>query len=215
MTDTTLPGLLRKGVAASRPAANAVGGGTIYSATDTGAITQSDGVSTWSTYATITGSGAPTTADYLVGTADGGLSAEIVVGTLAASYTAWTPTLTAASVNPTLGSGGTAVGRYTQIGKHVSGYGTITFGSSGVAAGTGEYHIALPATATATTPRTMGSVVLYDSSTGTFNLGVVYYSSTTVARIAITGTALVVSEATPWVWAANDAIVFNLDYEAA
>lgn len=53
MADTTLPGVLLKGVAASRPAANAVAKGTIYSATDTGAITQSDGVSTWSTYATI------------------------------------------------------------------------------------------------------------------------------------------------------------------
>ena len=55
MTDTSLPGLLLKGVAASRPAANAVGGGTLYSATDTGAITQSDGVSTWAAWATISG----------------------------------------------------------------------------------------------------------------------------------------------------------------
>lgn len=53
MTDTTLPGVILKGVAASRPAANAVASGTIYSATDTGAITQSDGVSTWSAFATI------------------------------------------------------------------------------------------------------------------------------------------------------------------
>jgi hypothetical protein len=53
MASTTLDGVLLKGVAASRPAANAVAKGTIYSATDTGAITQSDGVSTWSTFATI------------------------------------------------------------------------------------------------------------------------------------------------------------------
>lgn len=52
--NTTLPGVLLKGTAASRPAANAVASGTLYSATDTGAITQSDGVSTWSAYATIT-----------------------------------------------------------------------------------------------------------------------------------------------------------------
>lgn len=57
MTDTTLPGVLLHGVAASRPAASAVAKGTIYSATDTGAITQSDGVSTWATYATISASG--------------------------------------------------------------------------------------------------------------------------------------------------------------
>lgn len=54
MTDTTLPGVLLHGVAASRPSASAVAKGTLYSATDTGAITQSDGVSTWTAYATIT-----------------------------------------------------------------------------------------------------------------------------------------------------------------
>jgi hypothetical protein len=48
----TLLGTLLHGVAASRPAANAVAGGTVYSATDTGAISQSDG-SSWTTWATI------------------------------------------------------------------------------------------------------------------------------------------------------------------
>lgn len=48
----TLGGVFLKGTAASRPAANAVAGGTVYSATDTGVITQSDG-SSWSTWATI------------------------------------------------------------------------------------------------------------------------------------------------------------------
>lgn len=48
----TLLGTMLHGVAASRPAANAVAGGTVYSATDTGAITQSDG-SSWATWATI------------------------------------------------------------------------------------------------------------------------------------------------------------------
>lgn len=48
----TLGGVFLKGTAAARPAANAVAGGTVYSATDTGVITQSDG-SSWSTWATI------------------------------------------------------------------------------------------------------------------------------------------------------------------
>lgn len=48
----TLAGVLLKGTAAARPAANAVAGGTLYSATDTGAISQSDG-SSWSAWATI------------------------------------------------------------------------------------------------------------------------------------------------------------------
>lgn len=48
----TLVGVFLKGTAAARPAANAVAGGAVYSATDTGVITQSDG-SSWSTWATI------------------------------------------------------------------------------------------------------------------------------------------------------------------
>jgi hypothetical protein len=49
---STLGGVFLKGTAAARPAANAVAGGTVYSATDTGVISQSDG-SSWSTWATI------------------------------------------------------------------------------------------------------------------------------------------------------------------
>ena len=61
MADTTLSGVLLKGLASARPAANAVAKGTVYSATDTGAITQSDGVSTWSTWATIAAAGSVAT----------------------------------------------------------------------------------------------------------------------------------------------------------
>lgn len=53
MANTTLFGVILAGLASARPAANAVAKGTVYSATDTGVITQSDGVSTWSTWATI------------------------------------------------------------------------------------------------------------------------------------------------------------------
>lgn len=53
MADTTLPGLLQSGVAASRPAASAVGSGALYYSTDTHVIEQSDG-SSWSTWADFT-----------------------------------------------------------------------------------------------------------------------------------------------------------------
>jgi hypothetical protein len=53
--DSKLTGILLSGTFAARPAANTVAGGTLYSATDTGVIYQSDG-SSWTTYAT-TGSG--------------------------------------------------------------------------------------------------------------------------------------------------------------
>lgn len=50
---TNLPAVLSKGVAGSRPAASAVAGGALYFATDTGVISQSDGVSTWTTFLTV------------------------------------------------------------------------------------------------------------------------------------------------------------------
>lgn len=80
-TATTLDGVLLKGVAGSRPAANAVAKGTIYSATDTGAMTQSDGVSTWSTFATI-GSGItdPTTTNGDLIARIGGVLARLGIG---------------------------------------------------------------------------------------------------------------------------------------
>ena len=49
---------IRKGDHASRPAANAVAQGTLYSCTDHGLIYQSD-MSTWATYAVLAGGGAP------------------------------------------------------------------------------------------------------------------------------------------------------------
>lgn len=58
MATTRFADHLISGVFASRPAANAVPAGTLYSATDTGVLYQSDGSSTWSTY---TNAGIPNT----------------------------------------------------------------------------------------------------------------------------------------------------------
>ncbi len=52
----TWPNAWGSGVAASRPAAADVGVGAYYYATDTGVLSQSDGVSTWTTIVTILGS---------------------------------------------------------------------------------------------------------------------------------------------------------------
>lgn len=53
MATTRFADHITAGVFASRPAASAVPAGSLYSSTDTGIIYQSDGVSTWSTYATL------------------------------------------------------------------------------------------------------------------------------------------------------------------
>lgn len=54
MPDITIPGMFLTGIHASRPAASAVGGGSIYSCTTHSLIYQSDG-SSWTTWATLGG----------------------------------------------------------------------------------------------------------------------------------------------------------------
>jgi len=64
----------------------------------------------------------------------------------------WTPGLFAATTNPTLGTGSAQIGSFLQMGKWFFVRATITFGSSGVVAGSGAYGInALPLTLRALT----------------------------------------------------------------
>lgn len=63
------------------------------------------------------------------------------------AWTAYTPTWTAATTNPTLGNG-VAAGWYIQAGKLVIYTATITMGST-TTYGTGQYSISLPAAAAA------------------------------------------------------------------
>jgi hypothetical protein len=56
----------------------------------------------------------------------------------------YTPTLTASSVNPNLGSTGTITGRYRREGRMVTARISYTFGGSGISAGTGNYILLLP-----------------------------------------------------------------------
>jgi hypothetical protein len=134
------------------------------------------------------------------------------------TYTGYTPALTAATTNPTLGSGSSAAGRYTQNGKLVHAYGAVTFGTSGTNAGSGNYAISLPVTMR--TPVTLDGNVLghgyvYDSSGGIVRHVWFSYLTTTTASIRTTDGSADVTHAAPWAWAASDALICNLTYEAA
>ena len=74
-----MPGYMIADTEAERPMSNLVEGDRIY-CRDTDKWYTATSPTTWGQVGG-TGGGAPTTVDYLVGTADGGLSAEIVVGT--------------------------------------------------------------------------------------------------------------------------------------
>lgn len=138
-------------------------------------------------------------------------------------WNAWTPALTAATTNPTLGTGGTAVGRYVAIGNAVTGWGRITFGASGTNAGSGTYSLSLPAAAHATqqvSNRTVNGVArircagVYTDArlswSSTSNLVLVSYPSTQV-----NGNFTAAANATPGAWTAADFIDYEFTYEAA
>jgi hypothetical protein len=62
------------------------------------------------------------------------------------SYSVYTPVLTASITNPTLGTGSTQFGAYATVNGMCVGYGSIIFGTSGAAAGSGNYRVSLPLT---------------------------------------------------------------------
>ena len=64
----------------------------------------------------------------------------------------WTPTLTATTTNPTLGTGSSVSGRLFRQGSMVTVWARIQFGTSGVAAGSGVYIINLPVAASTLMP---------------------------------------------------------------
>lgn len=138
-------------------------------------------------------------------------------------WTTYTPTLTAATTNPTLGTGSTATGRYTQIGKLVTCYFEIVFGSSGVNAGSGEYRVSVPVEANPNQDRArlyIGSGSISAASPDavryaflrfggfTDRVDILHLSAVSAGAIAVT------SDTVPWTWAANDYIHGQLTYEA-
>lgn len=69
----------------------------------------------------------------------------LIPGT-AGAYVDWTPSLSATTTPPDLGTAPTQEGRYCQIGKHVEFRGQIKFGTT-PSAGSGTYIIVPPVTA--------------------------------------------------------------------
>jgi hypothetical protein len=145
------------------------------------------------------------------------------LGIAPAAWTSFTPTLTAATTNPTLGTGSSATGAYAQIGKIVFYRFRIIFGSSGVNAGSGEYRVSVPVAANSVAVGHGALAVstvafLYDSSANV-NWTTVFPSFITSTTFSLTYGANTgntsVSSASPWTWAASDQIVGGLTYEAA
>lgn len=137
------------------------------------------------------------------------------LGGLTDAWTTWTPALTASTSSPTLGTGSSATGYYNQMGKVVVYWARIQFGTSGEAAGSGDYRVSLPVTAVARSGAVFGQGFLYDDTASTAALCVARYQSTTTVDLIIGSATEVVTDANPWTWAANDYITISGTYEAA
>lgn len=138
------------------------------------------------------------------------------------AWTSYTPTLTASTSSPTLGTGSSATGAYMRAGKLVIGRARVAFGTSGTAAGSGSYRVSLPATATAVGQTSaITSVRIFDSSANAI--------ATPVAVVGASGAYLEfqypaswpsgaftsVTNSAPWTWAASDWLELAFVYEAA
>lgn len=136
---------------------------------------------------------------------------------LQATGTSFTPALTAATTNPTLGAGSSVSGSYVALGKLIYGWGVINWGTSGTNAGSGLYAVNLPAASVNGSPLhgsyvsvcaglyTRGDLTLLTSTT----CNLAYYSA------ANQGTRGFASQAGPGAWTANDKISYNFCYIAA
>lgn len=138
-------------------------------------------------------------------------ASKLAVGT-SSSYT---PTLTASTTNPTLGSGSTSTGVYFQINDLVMFQFVIAFGSSGESAGSGNYLLALPVSASAITGQVIGTLRLTDSSTSTRRVGVIEKAASLLGRMVVDSATGIVTDSSPWTWAASDQLYGLGWYEAS
>lgn len=128
----------------------------------------------------------------------------------------YTPTLTASSSNPTLGTGSSATGHFYRIGQQCTAMFFIKFGSAGVAAGSGLYRISPPLTASSVmgTPAfyRCGDVVFYDSSAPQNYAGAMYFINSGAMEVNIHGVGTAQTDGNPVVPAANDLWAGSVTY---
>lgn len=150
---------------------------------------------------------------YTAGLSSGQVLTAATMNSIGAAYETWTPALTASTTNPTLGTGSSQTGRYGRVNKSVYGTGQISFGTSGVAAGSGFYYVSLPVQA-----QTLGQIVGtwqgYDSSAASVYFGFLVTDTTQRVVLYYNNPASVITNAAPWTWAASDFIRVQLAYEA-
>lgn len=146
-------------------------------------------------------------------------SAWLILGTTKTGTFA--PTLTGAGGNPNIGTTGTNEGRWTLFnGKWCVYRGSIQWGGTGVTAGSGQYTVPLPFTASASISNgvsNIGQIMLRDSSGGpALRTGACYISASSTTFAMFEATTAGVTSTSPWTWGgAGDYISWDITYEIA
>lgn len=132
-------------------------------------------------------------------------------------WTAYTPSLTASTTNPTLGGGASAGGAWVAIGRVVIYRFAITFGGAGAAAGSGIYRVSLPRPpANTNNIIPVGECWLYDSNLATSRVAGLFIEGASPGYAIIRAdNVIAVNEVSPWTWASGDTIAGTLVYEEA
>ena len=128
----------------------------------------------------------------------------------------FTPVLGATTTPPDLGAGATQAGLIWVNGNKVDIWFDIIFGSSGAAAGSGTYQIALPAelpfAANFPSTFTIGTAYLHDATATPDQAGIIADPISDLVRFRRFSNNAQVTNAVPWTWAVNDAISGHFSY---
>jgi hypothetical protein len=134
------------------------------------------------------------------------------------SWTAFTPTVTASTTNPTMGSGANVSGAYTRMADRlIAVWYYIQFGTSGVNPGSGIYSISLPVTMAGSALGGMNRSA--DASASATYMSAIFPISTTAFQLInfeVAPSSSFYTHAFPVTWAANDLLMYSsFVYEAA
>lgn len=123
------------------------------------------------------------------------------------AWTAYTPTWTAATSNPTIGNG-TISGSYQLRGKFLIWRVELTMGST-TTFGSGGYRFSTPATLASSRLATNGFGICFDNSATSFYPMQIYKQATTTTAFVDAGSGSVGGPTVPFTFATSDEIWFT------
>ena len=154
--------------------------------------------------------------------ASSGATERVTLATLRSEFAVWasyTPALTGSVSDPTLGTGSSVVGRWMRLGDLGIVFARINFGTSGTAAGSGNYRISLPFTVGASQITIQGGLTILEDNSASdafsaagYGIAGQAYAQMYLAQATTTG---LVTHAVPFAWAANDIIAATIICEIA